>query len=53
MMPLVLGLSTQESITDFTEVFHDLFFNIHWDKPKNEAPKGRIMDFLKRYKFKV
>lgn len=45
-MPLVLELSTQESIIDFTEVFHDLFFNIHWDKSQNEAPRGRVMFFF-------
>lgn len=53
-MPLVLELSTQESIIDFTEVFCDLFFNIHCDKPQNEAPKGRVMrTFLETYGFKV
>lgn len=51
MMPLILELSTQESIIDFTEVFHGLLFNIHCDNHQNEVPEGRVMGFFfKRHK---
>lgn len=46
MMPLVSVLYTQESIIDFTEVFHDLLFNIRGDKPQTEARKGKVMAFF-------
>lgn len=45
-MPLVLERSRQESINNFTEVFHDLLFNIHCDKSQNKAPKGRVVGYL-------
>lgn len=46
MMPLVAVLYTQESIIDFTEVFHDLLFNIRGGKPQIEARKGKVMAFF-------